>query len=472
MTTSRRIAILTTTLALAAPAAAPAATLEHTAGTGPANEEFLVYTAGKGERNRLVVTSSKHAIVFVDRGARIHRKKHDFGGCKFSRSGHRATCAIEGYTDLVVHLGKGNDSLRFAGSNGGRTGKTPRTNVKDAARLSDRYDDLEGGNYEHAIVTGGEGNDTIAGTDQDDFLNGGQGKDRVDGGGGPDRILDHPDGAADTLLGGTGVDTVDGDGGVPLTIDLGAAKFRTSDGENDSLDSFEEARGGFGNDTLIGTDGPDGLFGDNGDDSVDGLGGNDYLGADLSTPQYGQPGGPGVDTLTGGPGDDVLDGRDQDRLTATTPTDQLICGEGSDRIVARQDDLADPSCESSAFGTFTGDLYFEQEVDYKALSGVTPVARGDDGAPTYEIACAVGFTDQPSCKGHVQLELPPVTGKEKQPTILGASADFTIPKNTKANVQVVLNDAGKAALAQPGARASVHVITDRADFGWQQVLGP
>jgi Ca2+-binding RTX toxin-like protein len=469
MTLSWRMPIVTIALAVSVPAAAGAATIEHTAGSGPANEEFLVFRAGKGERNRLTVFSGKKGIVFTDPGARLRRKKGDFGGCRFSRARHRATCDVESFTDLVVYLGDRDDSIHFTGTNATPLGKMPRTNVNDAAKLADRYEDLEGGNYEHAIVIAGAGNDVVRGTGGLDLLDGGRGRDHVDGGAGPDRIIDHPDQRADKLLGGRGVDTVDGEGGVPLTIDLAAGTFSTTAGDDtDTLDSFERARGGFVDDNLTGTEGPDGLFGDNGRDTVDGLGGNDYLGGDLGPPQRSEVGSPGADTLTGGPGDDVLDARDtRDRLT---PTDRLLCGEGDDRIVALQDDLADPDCESSAFGKFTGDLYFDQEVAYGTRSRVTPVARAADGSPTYEIACYGGFSGDSDCTGTVRLEEPPA--QDGTPAVLGTSDEFTIEGGSKTNVTVTLNDAGRAALAQPGARASVHVVVSRAEFGWQQLLGP
>src|SRR4051812_38866176 len=115
---------------LAVPAAAQAASIEHTAGTGPANEEFLVYRAGRHEKNRLTVTSSKNAIVFTDPGAPIHRKPHDFGGCKTGRKHrHRVVCKVPGYTQVVAYLGDSNDSIRFKGGNGGKLGKRPRTEV-------------------------------------------------------------------------------------------------------------------------------------------------------------------------------------------------------------------------------------------------------------------------------------------------------------------------------------------------------
>jgi hypothetical protein len=469
---SLRIALAASSvlIALVLPSAAPAATIKSTAGIGPAAESYIVFVAGKGEHNRLTITDSKKGVVFSDPGARMRRRKGSYDDCKVSRSRHRATCDVDRHIDIYVSLRDRNDTLRFKGSNGGPLGRTPRTNVKDAADLADQYYDYEGSNAYHGYLSGGAGNDLVLGTDGNDVLDGGTGKDRVDGGAGPDRILDSPDGAPDVLRGGGGLDTLDGSGRAPLTIDL-AANTLTATGETDTLDSFESARGGAGNDTLMGSDTADGLFGDHGSDSLDGRGGGDYLGGDLEVQDVDDGGKPGQDVLTGGNGDDVLDGRDSDMPHLLTPTDRLVCGDGNDRIVALQDDLADPSCETSATGVLRGDLVLQQTVDFTPpLSAVNPVARGADGAPTYSIGCASSATQ---CTGRVQLERPPVTGTEREPVVLG-SVSYDLDGGQTKPFTIVLNDAGKAALAEPGAIASVHVLGESAnpDFGWQQVLGP
>lgn len=479
--TKTRLSLTLAALATAlSPAAASAATLEHSAGSGPANEEFLVYRAAAGERNRVTVTSTKQGhIAITDPGARIKRKKGDFGGCTFSRSGHKATCrGVDYFIDTMFFLGDGNDTLRFKGKIGGKLGTTPRATAKNAFKLADAYEDLEGANPFNAEIRGGPGNDDLGGTNGHDYLSPGPGRDRVDGGRGRDLIEVTPDGQKDVLRGGTDIDDVTAGNNKALTIDLATGTL-SAGSDVDTLNSIERAHGGGGNDTLLGTEGSDGLFGGGGNDTIDGLGGPDYLGAGLPDPDLGAHGKNGVDTLTGGAGNDVLDGRDNN--SGLTPTDQLACGDGADQVIGLQDDLVDASCESSAQGIFTGDLYIDQQAYANTISPLQPVARGADGAPTYEMSCAGGF-DNDDCIGRVQLEAPPVTGAEKSPTVYGTSAQFTIKPQAKANVAVTLNDAGKLALAQPGARASVHVLMgsragtstkgEIAEFGWQQVLGP
>jgi Ca2+-binding RTX toxin-like protein len=478
--TNTRLALTLAALAAAlTPASASAATLEHTAGSGPANEEFLVYRAGKGERNRVTVTTTKQGVAITDPGARIRRKKGDFGGCTFSRNGHRATCRKMYFgIDMDIFLGDRDDKLRFKGKTGGALGATARTDVKNAFRLEDVYEDLQGANEFDADVRGGPGNDDLGGTIGHDHLVAGPGRDRVDGGRGVDVIEVAPDGARDVLRGGAGLDDVTGASSKALTIDLESGTFAAG-ADADTLNSIERAHGGTGDDTMLGSGSSDGLFGGSGDDTVDGRGGPDYLGAGLPSPIAGVSGADGVDTLTGGAGDDVLDGREDG--AKLTPTDQLNCGDGADQVIGRQDDLVDATCESSAQGIFTGDLFVDQRVYPKTISALAPVARTGDGDAAYEMTCAGGFTGDDDCIGRIQLEAPPVTGAETSPTVLGTSAQFTIKAHAKANVTVVLNEAGKVALAQPGARASVHVLMgaaagdgtkgEIAEFGWQQVLG-
>jgi Ca2+-binding RTX toxin-like protein len=458
------------------PAVASAARVELVAGDGAAGDNSVSYTAGKGERNRLTVTATpKNGVFFSDPGARIRAVKGPIGRCKISHNGHRARClGVDNFNPLDISLGDRNDKLRFKGKLASKLGTTARTDVTNAFKLADRYRPTFGGALFRATIDGGRGNDDLGGTVVGDFLAPGSGRDLVDGGKGGDVILAGADGTQDVLRGGGGIDDVTGAGAAPLTIDLGKGTFGAG-GDVDTLNSIERAHGGAGDDMLIGSEQSDGLFGQGGDDTVDGRGGPDYLGGDLQSQSAGSGGSDGVDALTGGAGDDVLDGRD-DR-SKLTPTDQLACGDGTDHVVGLQDDLVDASCELSAWGVFRGDIYSDQFVAQKPSLPLQPVARGADGAPTYEVACLAGAAD---CLGRVQLEAPPVTGAEKDPTVYG-TGEFTIKTGEMANVPVVLNDAGKLALAQPGARASVHVLvgaaagkegSQTADFGWQQVLGP
>ncbi len=123
-------------------------------------------------------------------------------------------------------------------------------------------------------LTGGSGNDTLAGDAAGNVLTGGAGDDSLSGGDGNDMLKGGA--GADDEDGGSGDDVLVGDDGDDLLIGgLGA----------DHLD------GGVGNDVLEGDEGNDVLDGGDGDDQINGGAGSDrYLceaGADVTTDQDG-----------------------------------------------------------------------------------------------------------------------------------------------------------------------------------------
>lgn len=147
-------------------------------------------------------------------------------------------------------------------------------------------------------VFGGAGADTLRGDDGDNDLRGRQGADLLIGGAGND-----------TLDGGTGEDTLDGGLGtdtarytsltVGMKIDLANQVATSIDGfaHGDTLVSIENAIGGRGDDSLIGSQIGQSLDGGLGNDTLRGAGGDDVL-----------AGGRGEDLLLGGSGNDSLVG--------------------------------------------------------------------------------------------------------------------------------------------------------------------
>jgi len=98
------------------------------------------------------------------------------------------------------------------------------------------------------------------------------------------------------------------------------AGFEVNGGEGDDSVSVAGAielpvtmRGGPGNDTLLGANGPDKLIGGEGNDKIAGRGGSDVL--------YG---GPGNDELLGGAGNDVLRGGGSDVMNGGSGHNTLI----------------------------------------------------------------------------------------------------------------------------------------------------
>jgi len=247
-------------------------------------------------------------------------------------------------------------------------------------------------------VIGGTAGDVITGTAAGDQIDGAGGDDSVDALAGPDVVFGGA--GTDTLDGSGGADQVSGDGGVgagppaadelsggpeldvvrydersePVTVDLANPGSAGAPGEGDTLDAFEAARGGGGDDALTGDGGANLLTGGGGNDVLDGALGDDQLlggtGSDTAgygsrtgsvtatlsgTPGGGEAGeadayeaveslrgGAAADTLTGdgapntlegGAGPDVLDGAgDRDLLRGGDDADTLNGGDGDDSV--------------------------------------------------------------------------------------------------------------------------------------------
>jgi len=143
-------------------------------------------------------------------------------------------------------------------------------------------------NVAGTTLAGGNGNQTLTGTNEEDVISGGNGNEVLNGGGGND-----------TILGGNGNDILNGGDG------------------NDA------GSGGNGNDVLNGGGGDDTDSGGNGDDILNGGSGDD-MGI----------GGNGNDILDGGEGDDILNGGNGiDILIGGTGNDTVTGSNGVDIIV-------------------------------------------------------------------------------------------------------------------------------------------
>ena len=158
---------------------------------------------------------------------------------------------------------------------------------------------------------GGDGDDTITGSDQADALRGGAGHDVLYGRGGQDTLdgetgNDHiygqspsggPDGA-DVINGGDGSDYLQGNAGND-TIDGGDGSDRINGGaDNDSIVGGlgnDTINGNLGRDIISGGEGNDSLRGGQGDDMIFGGNGDDVIAGDK-----------GVDSLSGGAGIDLF----------------------------------------------------------------------------------------------------------------------------------------------------------------------
>jgi VCBS repeat-containing protein len=153
-------------------------------------------------------------------------------------------------------------------------------------------------------LTGGAGNDTLAGDGLANILAGGGGADFLNGLDGNDTL--RGDAGADVLVGGAGADALDGGNdsdtanysasAAGVQVNLGANTALNGDAQDDTFISIENLIGSGLGDILIGNNIANALSGLAGDDTLDGQDGDDALN-----------GGAGADTLAGGAGSDTAD---------------------------------------------------------------------------------------------------------------------------------------------------------------------
>ncbi|WP_430781247.1 calcium-binding protein [Actinoplanes sp. G11-F43] len=303
----------------------------------------LVFTAGSGRANRVTLSGSGGTITVDDRVT----VRAGAGCAAVTGDKTRVTCT--GVTYLRgIRLGDKNDVFvnrtSLTGNVYGDSGADTLTGGSGSETLygGSGKDRINGGAGADTIH-GGSGDDVIHGDSGNDFLHDGSGADRVYGDSGNDAFFDGsgkdrfyggtgndsfnagPSTAADRYHGGSGTDTVsyyDRTAGVTLDVDGKADDGRKGEKDNIATD-IENLTGGFGNDTIHGTNGANLLDGgEGGNDKLYGRGGNDTL-----------LGGPGRDHLDGGAGNDRLFG--DPALTSEYPTvsaDVMIGGSGVDTV--------------------------------------------------------------------------------------------------------------------------------------------
>ena len=212
-------------------------------------------------------------------------------------------------------------------------------------------DDTVIGSQDRDLLTGGDGNDTLYGRDHDDYLDGGDGYDTLNGGAGDD-VLHGQDGG-DSIRGASGNDEAFGGGGHDWIAGGNGDDWIEGGAGHDELfgqigddaihggDGFDLMYGGHGQDYLHGGADGDKLFGNHGEDHLYGGAGEDFLyggsnndvldGGAGNDRVYGQQ---GDDELSGGDGRDILRGGDgNDRLEGGTGHDVLRGDSGHDAYV-------------------------------------------------------------------------------------------------------------------------------------------
>ena len=243
----------------------------------------------------------------------------------------------EGGNDVLTAAGTDPGVVRVLFDGGDGNDTITGSQLRDTIRGGDGDDELYGGDGDDSIQ-GGDGDDVIDGQDGDDLLMGENGFDTLEGNTGNDQLVGGED--RDLLQGGSGDDVLNGDAGRDTlngksgddTLFGGEGTDRMYGGIGDDV-----LDGGRDDDSLYGNSGDDRLLGDHGNDSLKGGNGNDTMvGHDGDDQMFGERGddqlggGDGNDTLNGARGDDILLGGDGD--------DTLLAGSGADAVMGNLGD--------------------------------------------------------------------------------------------------------------------------------------
>jgi hemolysin type calcium-binding protein len=301
----------------------------------------LVYAAGAGERNDVVLRRMEKGRrgytewTVVDTGAVVGAGK--------------ACAVVDAHTARCVSPAGGGGFRSVDGARVGLGDLDDRLAVTTDVIPSGLVAD---GGIGHDEISGSPGQDQLVGGVGDDRLFGGVGNDRLKGGGGSDAVYGQEgfdfldDGDRDGPGEAPGSDTLDAgaDGGqvsygrrrVGVTVDLADPEGDGATGEGDRLSGVTDVVGGRGDDWLAGDDRANVLrAGGAGDDTLIGRGGRDYL--------YVFGGANRASRLFGGAGDDNLWG----------DSARIVCGAGFDVVLRpRARARLERDCERVAFSDY------------------------------------------------------------------------------------------------------------------------
>ncbi|MGH2939618.1 MAG: calcium-binding protein [Solirubrobacterales bacterium] len=218
---------------------------------------------------------------------------------------------VAGDGDNTIHGEGGNDTICAGGGNDTIYGERGVDKIYgeegDDTIYGERGSDTLDGGGGNDKIYGERGSDKIEGGDGSDLVEGEQGNDEVNGGAGDhdivkgnqgDDTLDGGAGNEDVIFGGTGNDHIDGGPGehdiadyqgVGGGVNVDLASGNVGGAENEHLTGIEDAIGGSGNDTIIGSSEPNRMDGGPGNDHLEAAGSGDAA-----------FGGPGGDQCTGG----------------------------------------------------------------------------------------------------------------------------------------------------------------------------
>ncbi|WP_321341261.1 DUF5801 repeats-in-toxin domain-containing protein [Breoghania sp.] len=271
-------------------------------------------------------------------------------------------------------------------------------------------------------IYGGDGGDTITGTNLDDVIVGENGNDTLNGGGGDDTFLVGLNDGSDVFDGGVGTDRVlaTEDGvhiGLRGNFTAGSVEEISANGKSGveihgnhqgnvldfsatTLTDIDAIHGGDGGDTITGSAQSDTIFGDGGNDTIFGGEGDDLI-----------AGGLGSDMLTGGLGEDTFvlnslsdatdfitdfevantDGTGGDAIDLHGLLDGAFGAEGADindfvRVTANDDGSALMEVNADGVGSDWTPMVDFADV---SLGDTIRVVVDDDGSQAHVVAHAV-----------------------------------------------------------------------------------
>ena len=387
--TGRRSCLRALRLPIVASALAVCALAPAAASAGVVSSDGNTITYGESPANEANDLSIQPGTGYVDFSDAVGI---DVGsGCAVAPGGDAARCPL-GAGGVQVSTGGGNDRVRVLEFEEQLASGALRVDLGDGDdSFAGDGVGTENPNGPGEVVSGGNGNDHLDGRAGDDVLDGGPGNDTVLGGLGPDRVLGGPGDDtleadlysdrgiwADMVDGGDGVDSLreylfSGEAAaapaVSVTYDGAANDGRPSEGDN--LIGIERLVSGSAG-SFTGDDGANAITAPEtgAASTMDGRGGDDALTAGDA---HGDSlnGGPGADELAGGFGDDTITGgAGPDRISGDRPArcnelhcdisgghgndtidardgevDSVVCGPGTDRVLADSGDTVAADCE-------------------------------------------------------------------------------------------------------------------------------
>ena len=293
---------------------------------------------------------------------------------------------------IAIQGGPGDDTIDLSAVSASNFTQQPSVWIEGGdggnSIIGSQLGDLLNGGNDNDFINAHGGNDTVSGGAGNDIILGSSGRDSLSGGDGNDYINGQGT-SYDTVSGGGGDDTLNGGAGNDAIAEVGDVNFALTDSQltgrgTDRLIAIELAQltGGnsanvidasefSGNTTLYGAGGHDAIVGGAGQDFMNGHGGNDSLTGGAG--DDGLLGGSGRDLIDGGDGNDFLKGQGSsfDIVIGGKGNDILSGGSGHDSVWgdAGDDYIKGDSGDDTIDGGYGDDIILAGDGDDIAIGG-------------------------------------------------------------------------------------------------------